>query len=108
MREGQGAGVSPMWVGTGEGGVVRLPPCRRRVSQARAVLQVLVALGTQAPACHRAASRSLGRLHAGYGPPPVPVPQCDCKAFQGKCSFSFTVSVRLSNTGKELLLYEHF
>lgn len=36
MREGQGAGVSPVWVpshmAAGEGGQVRMPPCGRRVS----------------------------------------------------------------------------
>lgn len=93
MREGRGAGVSPMWDGTGEGGVVRLPAGGRRASLARAVLRLLVALGTQAPAC-QSCPWSWG-LHAGHGPLQVSAPRCDCKAFQGKCSFCFTVSVWL-------------
>lgn len=74
MRDGQGAGVSPMWVpshvGAAEGGEVRVSPCTRRVSQARAVPQVL-ALGTRSLACHGAALRSLGGCTLGAGPPGI-------------------------------------
>lgn len=109
IRERRGAGVSSVWVPSrmegGEGGLVRTPACRRRVSQAGDVLQDLVALGTEAPACHRASPWSLGLLQAGYGPPGY---QPLGGAFQGKRSFCFTVSVWLRNTGKELLLCEHF
>lgn len=99
MREGQGAGASPMWDGSGWCG------CLPAAGGGRARLGWAPGpegTGDTSPACHRAA------LGAWVGTPQVSIPRCCCRALQGKRSFSFTVSVCLRNTGKELLLYEHF
>lgn len=95
-----------MWDGTGEwGGGVDASVQREGGPGSGCAIRSLWALGTQAPACQRAALLSLRQLHTVYGPLSGAVKPCRENAF-----FLLLLSVCGAGTWERLslLLYEHF